>query len=198
MPSFIPQPSSPSRIGTPKSTPPFSTNASTKPSTTFIRQPSRQPLMPNRNTLKTLQTNADAAPHVPSRYADNATAHPGSDMKSVDLTDRNIPTWETNATPNSNSPSVLASTSFSSIMSSPLAGRLSFQTLTNYIPSWGTTPRDGLRQDSKHVVPPAGTVKRGFVSKQSQLERLKNRLERESLEGRSVMGRKCDDDAVFL
>jgi len=52
--------------------------------------------------------------------------------------------------------------------------------------------------DSKPVVSPAGTVKRGFVSKQSQLERLKSRLERESLEGRSVMGKKCDDDAVFL
>ncbi|KAJ6567228.1 hypothetical protein DFH09DRAFT_1156364 [Mycena vulgaris] len=206
MPSFIPQPSSPSRTNTQKSTPPFSTNASTKPSTTFIRQPSRQPLMPNRNTLKSQQTNADAAPHSPPRYADNAAARPGSDIKSVDLSDRNIPTWENprpNAASSSNSPSVLASSSFSSIMSSPLAGRLSFQTFTNYIPSWGMTPPRGTQSDapghdSRPVVPPAGTVKRGFVSKQSQLERLKSRLERESLEGRSAPGKKCDDEAVFL
>ncbi|KAJ7688380.1 hypothetical protein B0H17DRAFT_1202936 [Mycena rosella] len=203
MPSFIPQPSSP-RSNAQKSTPPFSTNASTKPSTTFIRQPARQPLMPKRNTLKTQQTNADAAPHLPPRYADNATAHPGSDMNSVDLSDRNIPTWETprpHAASSSNSPSVLASTSFSSIMSSPLAGRLSFQTLTNYIPSWGMTPRSAQSDTAGYDLrpaAPAGTVKRGFVSKQSQLERLKNRLERETLEGRSVIGRNCDDDAVFL
>ncbi|KAJ7122797.1 hypothetical protein C8R44DRAFT_784570 [Mycena epipterygia] len=205
MPSFIPQPSSPSRTNTQRPTPSFSTNASTKPSTTFIRQPSRQPLMPSRNILKTQHTNADAAPHLPPRYADNAAARQGQNMNSVDLSDRNIPTEET-PRPNaasSNSSSVLASTSFSSIMSSPLAGRLSFQTLTNYIPSWGMTPPRGTQSDapghdSRPVAPPAGTMKRGFVSKQSQLERLKSRLEQESLEGRSAMGRKCDDDAVFL
>ncbi|KAJ7755658.1 hypothetical protein DFH07DRAFT_920323 [Mycena maculata] len=194
MPSFIPQPTSPARMSSPKSTPPFSTNAaSTKPTTTFIRQPSRQPLMPTRNNPKTQHTNADATPHAPPRY--NPAAHRGSVMNSVDLSDRNIPTMEPSAA-SSNSSSVPVSSSFSSIMSSPLTGRLSFQTLTNYIPSWGMTPVAG--HDSGPVVPPAGTVKRGFVSKQSQLERLKSRLELESLEGRSAVGRKCEDDAVFL
>jgi len=117
-------------------------------------------------------------------------------MNSVDLSDRNIPT--TTSCSNSSSFS-----SFSSLMSSPLAGRLSFQTLTNYIPSWGMTPprgalSDAAGYDSRPVSPSAGPVKRGFVSKQSQLERLKSRLERESLEARSVVGKKSDDDAVFL
>lgn len=142
---------------------------------------------------------ADAAPHSSPRYAGNSTARQGSDMNGVDLSDRNIPT----TTSTSNSSSVLASSSFSSLMSSPLAGRLSFQTLTNYIPSWGMTPSrgpqsDAAGHDSRPVVPPAGTVKRGFVSKQSQLERLKSRLERESLETRSAAAKKSDDDAVFL
>ncbi|KAJ7162582.1 hypothetical protein C8R43DRAFT_990799 [Mycena crocata] len=207
MPSFIPQPSSPSRTNIQTSTPPFSTNASTKPSTTFIRQPSRQPLMPNRNTLKSQHTNADAAPYSPPSHADNAIARPGSDLNSVDLSDHNTPTEETPrpsaASSSSNSPLVPASSSFSSIMSSPLAGRLSFQTLTNYIPSWGMTPprvpqSDAAGHDSRSVAPPAGTVKRGFVSKQSQLERLKSRLERESLEGRGAVGMRCDEVAVFL
>ncbi|KAJ7179484.1 hypothetical protein C8R46DRAFT_987240 [Mycena filopes] len=189
-PSFIPQPSSPSR------TPPFASNASTKPSTTFIRQPARQPLMPNRNISKTQTTNGSAIPrlrsppHSSPRYAANPTGHQGSDMKSVDISEHNIPT---DAASYSTSPSVLASSSFSSIMSSPLAGRLSFQTLTNYIPSWGMTPQtDAAGQDSRVVASP-----RGFVSKQSQLERLKSRLERESLEGRSAAGKKRDD-AAFL
>ncbi|KAF8211507.1 hypothetical protein K438DRAFT_46892 [Mycena galopus ATCC 62051] len=62
MPSFIPQPSSPSRLSLQKSPPPFATNASTKPSTTFIRQPARQPLMPKANTPKTQHTNGSAIP----------------------------------------------------------------------------------------------------------------------------------------
>ncbi|KAJ7477090.1 hypothetical protein B0H11DRAFT_2029628 [Mycena galericulata] len=200
MPSFIPQPTSPARNNGLRSTPSFSTNASTKPSTTFMRQPSRQPLMPNRNNLKTQHPNADAAPHSPPRYADNATAHQGSDMNSVDLSDRNIPTT---ASCSNSSSSAAPSSSFSSLMSSPLAGRLSFQTLTNYIPSWGMTPprgplSDAAGHDSRPGVTSAGTVKRAFVSKKSQLERLKTRLERESLEARIALGKQSEDDAVFL
>ncbi|KAJ7367931.1 hypothetical protein DFH08DRAFT_9549 [Mycena albidolilacea] len=203
MPSFIPQPSSPSRFNSQKSPPPFATNTSMKPSTTFIRQPARQPLMPKPNVPKTQHTNADASPHSFPRYADNAAAHPGSDMNSVDLSDRNIPTGP-NAASCSNTSSVPASSSFSSIMSSPLAGRLSFQTLTNYIPSWGMTQTPGPSSDAaghnstRAVAAPAGTVKRGYVSKQSQLERLKSRLEREGHEGRSALVRRSDSDGVFL
>ncbi|KAJ7063563.1 hypothetical protein C8F01DRAFT_1133511 [Mycena amicta] len=190
LPSFIPQPSSPSRNNTQISPPSFSTNASTKPSTTFIRQPPRQPLMPSK-------TNAATTPHDCPRYTDDSAPRPGPDMKSVDLLDRNIPM----AASSSSSPSTLASSSFSSIMSSPL-GRLS--SLTSYIPSWGmTSPRsaqsDVVGYDSRPVGAPAGPVKRGFVSKQSQLERLKSRLERETREGgRSAVGKKCDDEAIFL
>ncbi|KAF7355017.1 hypothetical protein MSAN_01417200 [Mycena sanguinolenta] len=207
MPSFIPQPTSPSRTNSQKSPPPFATNASTKPSTTFIRQPARQPLMPKLNSPKTQHTNgsaipkprpSDAAPHSTLRYA---IAHPGSDMKSVDLSDRNIPAGPSAASC-SNTSSVPVSSSFSSIMSSPLAGRLSFQTLTNYIPSWGMTQAplsDAAGHNSSGVTAsPAGTVKRGYVSKQSQLERLKSRLEREGLDTRSAIGKKSDSNAVFL
>ncbi|KAJ7087200.1 hypothetical protein B0H15DRAFT_843026 [Mycena belliarum] len=206
-PSFIPQPTSPVRTSAQRSTPSFSTNASTKLGTTFIRQPARQPLMSKHNNMKTHQTNADAVPDLPLRRASNAAAHQGSAMNSVDLSVRNIPTGESprpNPTSSTNSPpSVAASSSFSSIMSSPLAGRLSFQTFTNYIPSWGMTPPRGAQSDaaghdSTVLASPAGTMKPKYVSKQSQLERLRNRLERETLEGRSVLGRNSDDDAVFL
>ncbi|KAK7061409.1 hypothetical protein R3P38DRAFT_2493390 [Favolaschia claudopus] len=215
MPSMIPQPSSPSRFNSQKSPPAFSTNASNKPSTTFIRQPARQPLMPKPNVSRTQQTNgstipkppsSDPAPHSSPRYAhaNHAAAHPGQDMTSVDLSDHHIPTDHDTAS-RSESSSVPASPSFS-IMSSPLAGRLSFQTLTNYIPSWGMTqtpPRspmiDAAGQNSvKAIAPPAGTAKRGYVSKQSQLERLKNRLEREGLEARGAVAGRSDGDAVFL
>ncbi|KAJ6627481.1 hypothetical protein B0H10DRAFT_389132 [Mycena sp. CBHHK59/15] len=126
-------------------------------------------------------------------------------MSSVDLSVHHIPTGEIptqTATSCSPSSSTLPTSSFSSIMSSPLAGRLSFQTLTNFIPSWGTTtpPRpqiDALGHDSVPVAPPVSTVKRGYVSKQSQLERLKSRLEREGLEARTTAAQKSDD-AVFL
>ncbi|KAJ7667652.1 hypothetical protein DFH06DRAFT_1039559 [Mycena polygramma] len=204
MPSFIPQLSSPSR-NSPNSKSPFSTNASTKLSTTFIRQPSRPPLMPKGNTSKTQQPNGsaipklpDRPPHTPPRYA-NATANQGPVMKRVDLSDRNIPPTAPPASSNSSS-ALASSSSFSSLMSSPLA---SFQTLTNYIPSWGMTPQRGSQSDaaghdSTAVSSPAGTVKRGYVSKQSQLERLKSRLEREGLEGRSSVGKKSDSDGVFI
>ncbi|KAF7331750.1 hypothetical protein MKEN_00054800 [Mycena kentingensis (nom. inval.)] len=160
MPSFIPQPTSPSR------TPPaFSTNASTKASTTFIRQPARQPLLSNR---KPAQANANDPPHVLSRYASNAAPRSDTGLKSVQ---GNIPSEETtSAASSSNTPSS-ASPSFTSIMSSPLGGRLSFQTLSNYIPSWGmTSPRgaesDALGHDSTRMArAPAGPAKRGFAPK---------------------------------
>nr|GAT53822.1 predicted protein [Mycena chlorophos] len=63
LPSFIPQPSSPSsRITTPPS---FSSNASSKPSTTtFIRQPPRQPLMATRDSSKVAHSNGSAIPRL--------------------------------------------------------------------------------------------------------------------------------------
>ncbi|KAF7313524.1 hypothetical protein HMN09_00508300 [Mycena chlorophos] len=193
LPSFIPQPSSPSsRITTPPS---FSSNASSKPSTTtFIRQPPRQPLMATRDSSKVAHSNGSAIPRL-------SPPHEGADMKTVDLSARNIPMEESSVA--SISPTVVASSSFTSLMSSPLAGRLS--SLTNYIPSWGmTSPRsaqsDAVGHDSRPVGAPAGPTKRGFVSKQSQLERLKSRLERETMEsGRGLMmSRKSDEEAVFL
>jgi len=73
-------------------------------------------------------------------------------------------------------------------MSSPI--RLS--SFTSYLPSWGTA---AAAHDSTPVASPA---KRGFVSKQSQLDRLKMRLEQETNEGsRSAVGRKGEDEAMF-
>jgi len=114
---------------------------------------------------------------------------------------RNIPPGETlkHATSCSNTASAPAPSSFSSMMSSPLAGRLSFQTLTNFIPSWGPlgTQFDASGHDSAASASQVGTPKRGYVSKQTQLERLKSRLERETLGARTAAEKKSDD-AVFL
>lgn len=121
-------------------------------------------------------------------------------MKSVDLSEHERPTpSNTNRRPKT-APS---SSPFSSIMSSPLAARLSFQTFTNFIPlSWSATtavtpPPSMASAEPEEVA--ATPVRRGYVSKESQLEKLRSRLERE---GQGVRAhdvcRKCEDDAVLL
>ncbi|KAG6830628.1 hypothetical protein H0H92_015720 [Tricholoma furcatifolium] len=107
--------------------------------------------------------------------------------------------------------------SFSSIMTSPLSARLSFQSFTNFIPlSWSqrsitpTVPATDAVEGVKKVdsvqaqpVDPAPTsLKRGFVSKEKQLERLRCRLERENptkvRNSVSTLCKKCDDDDDFV
>jgi hypothetical protein len=164
----------------------------------------------------------------------------GSEMKSIDLSDHSThhhisttPIHEypvpQGRLPHSSSPPasaapVASSSSFSSIMSSPLSARLTFQTLTNFIPlSWGPATRtassdfstgsnihDSERSisGSHSTIPslqamPADTPrKRGYVAKEKQLEKLKSRFEREgTMKMRTTVNvccEKCDDKAVCL
>lgn len=119
--------------------------------------------------------------------------------------------------PSSSCPSIApppeAPSSFSSIMSSPLSARISFQTLTNFIPiSWSQRSNvpaslssgvDGAPKPDD-VTPRRASVplKRGFVSKERQLEKLRSRLEREgTMKMRtsvSVCCNQCAGDVVAL
>ncbi|KAF9468843.1 hypothetical protein BDZ94DRAFT_1279379 [Collybia nuda] len=175
------------------------------------------------------------------RSSDIHAAYPKrsiSEMKSVDLSDHfihhNISTTPIQEYPVSHdrpphSSPLAASvapiaTSFSSIMTSPLSGRLSFQTLTNFIPiPWSTsisgfTPASSTgntahysqcpASDSLSTIPLLQAMpaviphKRGYVSKEKQLEKLRGRFEREgSMKMRTfidVCCQKCDDETVFL
>lgn len=164
----------------------------------------------------------------------------GSEMKSIDLSDHfthhNISTTPIreysvpqvrvpHSSPLTASAAPIApSSSFSSIMSSPLSARLSFQTLTNFIPtSWatsmpGSAPASSTGNtahgsqyptcDSRSTLPllqamPAVVSrKRDYVSKEKQLEKLRGRFEREGKmklrTSVNICCRKCDDEAVFL
>jgi len=102
-----------------------------------------------------------------------------------------------------------ASSSFASLMPSPIASRLSFQTFTNFIPlSWSPrskieTPLAALAivEESDANNESRGPQKRGYVSKEVQLEKLKARLLREQDMTRNVADvcKKCnEDEAVHL
>ncbi|KAG6820171.1 hypothetical protein H0H93_004434 [Arthromyces matolae] len=110
-------------------------------------------------------------------------------------------------------PSSLSS-SISSIMTSPLSSRISFESFTNFIPfSWSqrniasgaptTHVSDSVQADddvpsSREVfqAPAVAPVKRGFVSKEKQLEKLRSRLKQENLAKADVSFsagcKKCD------
>lgn len=138
-----------------------------------------------------------------------------SEMKSVDLTDRSssIPTHEypvSYITTTSTTTTITTTpSSFSSIMSSPLAGRLSFQTLTNLMPlSWTAVPAtsceittsiaSGNAQRRERVQ--SAVVSTNYVSKEKQLEKLRSRLQRDGVTMKTAIAscRKCTDEAVFL
>lgn len=113
-----------------------------------------------------------------------------------------------------------SSSSFTSIMSSPLAGRLSFQTFSNFIPipwSYRSGISDAAAAPSPSIksVPvvddkdnnvtsksSGGPPKRVFVSKERQLEKLRIRLEREGTVKMKtsvhVCCKKCDGRTVSL
>ncbi|KAG6919315.1 hypothetical protein DXG01_007448 [Tephrocybe rancida] len=266
LPSYIPQAiSSPSPLrrvsaGTkPKAAP--------APSSTFVRQPQRKPLMLANNNTKS-QNNALGASHgstfapqipamlnpvmnarsllrSPDLYTTPAySAH--SEMKSVDLSDHFVINTtsissSTTTTPSQQYPStsqdrnvyfpssdapaaspadapLVSSSSFSSMMTSPLSSRISLQSFTNFIPlSWSQrsiAPAAPIPnntesvQKASNVLPlreaaPVTPLKRGFVSKEKQLDKLRCRLERENpvkvRTSVSISCRKCDDDdAVVL
>jgi len=82
-------------------------------------------------------------------------------------------------------------------MSTPLAARISFQTFTNLLPSWGASPSsigscqrtpDTSCKSSNHDQSSGGPVvmeKREprFVSKEKQLEKLRSRLKGQDING---------------
>ncbi|KAF5387731.1 hypothetical protein D9615_000068 [Tricholomella constricta] len=146
------------------------------------------------------------------------TAH--SEMKSVDLSDhfgihnnisastittptqaypssvqgRNLPSSSSRPSIAPSAGASLPSSPFSSIMSSPLSARISFQSLTNFI----LAPSEPAQPLHARTVP----MKRSFVSREKQLEKLQSRLEREGAMNMrtsvSVWCNKCDDAAVAL
>ncbi|KAG5644924.1 hypothetical protein DXG03_007389 [Asterophora parasitica] len=165
-------------------------------------------------------------------------------MKSIDLSDHfgitsNLSSASTNTTPTQTYPysvpgrtpsssrppvtspvaeATIPSSSFSSIMTSPLSARLTFQTFTNFIPmSWSQVsapppPVDGeSAPKTRGILPPTESAsqqhaqtpsKRGFVSKEKQLEKLRSRLEREGTmkmkTSVTAWCDNCDEEAVAL
>lgn len=98
-----------------------------------------------------------------------------------------------------------ASSSFASLMPSPIASRLSFQTFTNFIPlSWSPRPKAETSPIATTLAGELGASqiqKRGYVSKEAQLEKLKTRLLREQDMTRIVSDvcKKCNEsEAVHL
>jgi hypothetical protein len=165
----------------------------------------------------------------------SSTTRPFSEMNSADLTARHNPTMtreypvqghDIACSSRSTSPDKAGSStssSFSSIMSSPLAARISIQTLTDFIPAtWSfrrhnaesaASPSPDPRRltltmaNSEHA-PERGPFpvdvarNRGYVSKEKQLEKLRSRLERDGTlklkTSVNVCCKKCDDEVVFL
>lgn len=163
-----------------------------------------------------------------------SAAWPHPELKSADLSDCHPPHTPSREYPVQDrvifcsAPAVTAesstSSSFSSIISSPLSARISLQTLANFIPAaWSPrsqpvplpfiTPNSSpSTADSERAVesdprpyietqrvPLVVPQKRGYVSKEKQLEKLRSRLEREGVKiSPYVHCKKCDDEAVFL
>ncbi|TFK43312.1 hypothetical protein BDQ12DRAFT_731347 [Crucibulum laeve] len=241
-PSFIPQPvSSPSPMRTAVAPPRKSI-----PTSTFIPQPQRKPLISSGNIRGQNGTGVvNGSTFIPQPTAilnspmntrsllrrspncSSATSHQTSEMKSVDLT-HDSPTQRTYEHPHSQdspiSSAIPATSSFSSLMSSPLSARLSLQTFTNFIPmAWHPIANSAAGSaasmaaslclnagneydtDNKVSKPSRAMASesrvRGFVSRQKQLDKLRYRLETEgSLITRDVgiHCKKCDGALVML
>jgi len=98
-------------------------------------------------------------------------------------------------------------TSISSIISSPLSTRISLRTFTNLVPvSWSQSVPTPSLSTGKNVRVPRGPgqhfLKRNFVSREKQLEKLRNRLEHENPSklktSVSVRCSRCDDEVLTL
>lgn len=174
-----------------------------------------------------------------------STTRSPSEMKSVDLINRHNPpisstTYEHppsahDVSRSSHSVSAvsagLSASSFSSIVSSPLSSRISFQTLTNFIPvSWSPRLRTKESAAPPSLIAPSSNSsiassehaqqlgplfysrtptrcpvdvpqKRSYVSKEKQLEKLRNLLECNGAIKTTSFGiycKKCDDEEVCL
>ncbi|KAG5654643.1 hypothetical protein H0H81_009891 [Sphagnurus paluster] len=115
--------------------------------------------------------------------------------------------------PQAGSAPLQSSSSFSALMSSPLSARLSFQTFTNFIPiSWSQRASDApstrsffdVASTSEISTTPVASIplKRCFVSKEKQLEKLRNRMKSESMSKMrtsvSFWCNRCDEKGVTL
>ncbi|KAJ7590758.1 hypothetical protein C8J56DRAFT_1024565 [Mycena floridula] len=220
-PSFIPQPitpPSPIRVSTRSTV----TSAPSRPS--FIRQPQRKPLASYSNIPPAPGSpnslNCKAQPPAMTNFSPcRFSSEPSPDtanMKEACHESQIFSSPVTQALPNhesyqqypnldASSSEPFASSSFASLMPSPIASRLSFQTFTNFIPlSWSPRPK---AETSPIATISAGELgasqiqKRGYVSKEAQLEKLKTRLLREQDMTRiaSDVCKKCNEsEAVHL
>lgn len=115
--------------------------------------------------------------------------------------------------PQAGSAPLQSSSSFSALMSSPLSARLSFQTFTNLIPiSWSQRASDApstrsffdVASTSETSTTPVASIplKRSFVSKEKQLEKLRSRMKSEGMSKMrtsvSFWCNRCDDKGVTL
>ncbi|KAF8076021.1 hypothetical protein FPV67DRAFT_1664334 [Lyophyllum atratum] len=218
MPSFIPQPiSSPSPL---RSTTTTAKPKAASPSATFIPQAQRKPLMLANNNAKS-QNVPSGAPHGSTfapqistmlnavmnarsvRRSSDLHAAPApsahSEMKSVDLSDHfNIPTNISGSatTPTQAYPYPVQDRNLpSSQYSRSDAPASSYSCVESALKSDGVVAR---REPALRTAP----LKRGFVSKEKQLEKLRSRLEREgAMKMRtsvSVLCNNCDDGEVSL
>ncbi|GLB33449.1 hypothetical protein LshimejAT787_0103330 [Lyophyllum shimeji] len=148
---------------------------------------------------------------IPNNISASVSTTTHSQAYPYPFQDRNIPSSSSVATQPEASPS-----SFS--IMSPFSARVSLQTLTNFIPiSWShrsdapvsssscagsALEVDGVRAPSEAAAKQSVPLKRAFVSKEKQLEKLRSRLERQgTLKMRtsvSVPCRRCDDEVVAL
>ncbi|KAG2031550.1 hypothetical protein BDR03DRAFT_927889 [Suillus americanus] len=165
-PSFIPQP------------------ISSSPSKIFSPSKSRVPVPPMRS--KGAINGSAFKPHLKSSMTNGTLRCYGASEEIAEAKSDTSDTCEY--------PDQYASTSsLSSIMSSPLAARISFQTLSNFIPlSWTpgaaavasrTTPRTSTDDVAEAASPFTSacpgvrcSIERRFVSRDQQLEKLRNRL----------------------
>ncbi|KAG2071934.1 hypothetical protein BDR04DRAFT_1074859 [Suillus decipiens] len=175
--SFIPQPVSPS------------------PSKIFSPSKSRVPVPPMR--YKGATNGSAFKPRLRSSMTNGATLrYYGT---SEEITEAKSDTLDTFEYPDQ----YTSTSSLSSIMSSPLAARFSFQTLSNFIPlSWTpgaaaavsrTTPRTSVSSTddvAQAASPFAGaypsvrrSIERVFISRDQQLEKLKNQLGNNHING---------------
>lgn len=178
--------------------------------TSFITPPSRrgrattsfipQPVSPSPS--KIFSPSKSRVPVPPMRYK-GATNANGATLRyygtSEEITEAKSDTLDTFEYPDQ----YTSTSSLSSIMSSPLAARFSFQTLSNFIPlSWTpgaaaavsrTTPRTSVSSTddvAQAASPFAGaypsvrrSIERVFISRDQQLEKLKNQLGNNHING---------------
>ncbi|KAG1820581.1 uncharacterized protein BJ212DRAFT_1340918 [Suillus subaureus] len=150
------------------------------PATSFMTPPSRrggstpsfipQPVSPSPSKIFSPSKSRVPVPLMRSKGATNVNGTLRYYGTSEEIAEAKSDTSDTCEYPDR----YASTSSLSSIMSSPLAARISFQTLSNFIPlSWTpeavspfTSARPGVRR----------SIERRFVSRDQQLEKLRNRL----------------------